>query len=261
MVRRRFRRRLGTCPVSRSLRSPSCWCSLLRWAPRRAPAAREADEEVSRTNRTGLSGVAGGAMDVHTVRSRAHQRFSPVGVRRGARSVRSVTVAIQPSGDGVFTVTEQRARRAGARRDRHREIEDVRFAVGDLVEEPGRQPHYTTRIVRAERRFADDPASAFARDGVKLALYVKEGATGTMEVRFDTPEGTGLLLGNRASRVGASTPRGESRASPWPELTQDAGRRRARVRPGDALPCCPGPRTSPTPAPRALRRELHEVPG
>ena len=71
------------------------------------------------------------------------------------------------------------------------EIEEVRFAVGDLAEEPGRQPHYATRIVRAERRFADDAASAFARDGVKLALYAQEGKPDMMEVRFDTPEGTG----------------------------------------------------------------------
>jgi hypothetical protein len=109
----------------------------------------------------------------------------------GARSTRMVTLTIQPSGEGVFTVRSSVRDRKGAVVAGTQEIEEARFTVGDLVEETGRQPHYSTRITHAERRFADDPASTFARDGVKLALYVKEGAPGSIEVRFDTPEGTG----------------------------------------------------------------------
>jgi len=108
----------------------------------------------------------------------------------GARSVRSVTMTIQPSGEGVFRVTN-------SVRDRKRrivpgtqEIQEVRFNVGEVVAETGRLPHYATRVVKAERRFADDPSTAFPRDGVTLAIYPKD-VPGTLEVRFDTPEGTG----------------------------------------------------------------------
>jgi hypothetical protein len=66
----------------------------------------------------------------------------------------------------------------------------VKFTVGDLVEETGRQPHYASRIVHSERRFVDDPSSAFPRDGVKLQIYMQD-KPGAVEVRFDTPEGTG----------------------------------------------------------------------
>jgi hypothetical protein len=109
----------------------------------------------------------------------------------GARSVRQVTMTIRPSGEGVFLVTSSVRDRRGRVVPGTQEIEDVTFTVGDRVEEPGRPAHYASRIVRAERRFADDPKSAFPRDGVKLAIYVLEGKPGSIEVRFDTPEGSG----------------------------------------------------------------------
>jgi hypothetical protein len=108
----------------------------------------------------------------------------------GARSVRSVTMSIKPSGEGVFQVTNSVRDRQGRVEPGTQEIEEVTFSVGDLVEEPGRPAHYTTRVMHAERRFTDDPKSAFARDGVTLAIYRKD-KPGEIEVRFDTPEGTG----------------------------------------------------------------------
>ena len=177
-----------------------------------APATpRAAEEEVSRSNRTVFPASLAGKWTSTPFEVALSSEFHQSVYGRGARSVRVVTITIQPSGDGVFTVRSSVHDARGRVVTGTEEIEDVRFAVGDLVEEPGRQPHYTSRIVRAERRFADDPASAFARDGVKLALYVKEGATGTLEVRFDTPEGTGSFWETVRRAPGASTPR--SRAS------------------------------------------------
>jgi hypothetical protein len=109
----------------------------------------------------------------------------------GARSVRSVSMSIKPSGEGVFRVTNSVRDRQGRVVAGTQEIEDVTFSLGDLVEEPGRPPHYTTHVTHAERRFTDDPKSAFAHDGVTLAIYRKDGKAGEIEVRFDTPEGTG----------------------------------------------------------------------
>src|ERR1044071_2617959 len=88
----------------------------------------------------------------------------------GARSVRSVTMSIKPSGDGVFQVTDSVRDRQGRVVPGTQEIQDVTFTMGTLVEEPGRPAHYTTRVTHAERRFTDDPKSAFARDGVTLAI-------------------------------------------------------------------------------------------
>jgi hypothetical protein len=108
----------------------------------------------------------------------------------GARLVRSVSMTIEPSGSGVFRVTSSVRDRRGRLVAGTQEIQEVTFVLGDLVQDPGRQPHYATRVVKAERRFADDPASAFPREGVKLGIYARD-TRGTIEVRFDTPEGTG----------------------------------------------------------------------
>jgi len=109
----------------------------------------------------------------------------------GAKSVRSVTMSIKPSGEAVFQVTNSVRDRQGRVVAGTQEVEDVTFSVGDLVQEPGRPPHYTTHVTHAERRFTDDPKSAFAHDGVMLAIYRKDDKAGEIEVRFDTPEGTG----------------------------------------------------------------------
>jgi hypothetical protein len=108
----------------------------------------------------------------------------------GARSVRSVSMTVEPSGHGVFRVTSSVRDRRGRLVSGTQEIQEVTFVLGDLVQDPGRQPHYATRVVKAERRFADDPASAFPREGVQLGIYARD-TRGTIEVRFDTPEGTG----------------------------------------------------------------------
>lgn len=135
----------------------------------------------------------------------------------GAKSVRSVTMTITPSGEGVFQVTNSVRDRQGRVVLGTQEIQDVTFTVGDLVEEPGRPAHYTTRVVRAERRFADDPSSAFARDGVTLGIYRAGDKPGELEVRFDTPEGTGSFW--ETLRRGAVTPRRPAPASAAPRRT------------------------------------------
>ena len=128
----------------------------------------------------------------------------------GAKSVRSVTMTIKPSGEGVFQVTNSVRDRLGRVVAGTQEIEDVTFTVGDLVQEAGRPPHYTTRVTHAERRFTDDATSAFARDGVMLAIYRKDDKPGEIEVRFDTPEGTGSFwetLRHAATRTAKPAPR------------------------------------------------------
>lgn len=108
-----------------------------------------------------------------------------------ARSVRQVTLTIRPSGDGTFTVTNSVRDRTGKTVPGTREINEVTFTIGDLKREPGAQPRYTSQIVKAERRYPDDPQSTFPLDGAKLELFAPEGKTGALEIRFDTPEGRG----------------------------------------------------------------------
>ncbi len=109
----------------------------------------------------------------------------------GARSVRQVDLTIRPSGEGTFTVVSSIRDRRGRTVPGTRQIEEVRFTVGDLQRETGHQPRYTSRIERAERRYPDDPAYSFPLEGAKLEFFVPEGTERTLDVRFDTPEGRG----------------------------------------------------------------------
>ena len=108
-----------------------------------------------------------------------------------ARSVRRITLTMRPSGEGTFTVTNSVRDRSGKTVPGTRQIDEVTFTLGDLKREPGYQPRYTSHIVKAERRYPDDPQSTFPLDGAKLELFVPEGKTGALDVRFDTPEGSG----------------------------------------------------------------------
>lgn len=109
----------------------------------------------------------------------------------GARSERRVELTVRPGGDGTFTVTNSVRDRRGKTVPGTRQIDEVTFTIGDLEREPGYQPRYTSHIVKAERRYPDDPQSTFPLDGVKLELFVPEGKTGVLDVRFDTPDGRG----------------------------------------------------------------------
>ena len=112
-------------------------------------AARPADEDVSRTNRTVFPASLAGRWTSTPFELALTSDFHKSVYGAGARSVRSVTMAIQPSGEGVFTVTSSVRDRARARRARHRG--DRGSAVRRRRSgrrSPGRQPHYATRIVK-----------------------------------------------------------------------------------------------------------------
>lgn len=122
----------------------------------------------------------------------------------GARSVRQVTLTIRPGGDGTFTVTNSVRDRSGKTVPGTREIDELTFTIGDLAHEPGYQPRYTSRIEKAERRYPDDPKSSSPLPGAKLELFVPEGESRALDVRFDTPEGPGSF-GERLHPVAKPT--------------------------------------------------------
>jgi hypothetical protein len=163
---------------------------LIGQAPSRPSAARQDEDGASRTTHPVFPAFLAGRWTSAPFELALTSDFHRSVYGNGARSVRTVTMVIRPTGEGVFTVTNTVRDGRGRQVAGTRQIEELRFTVGELVEEPGRQPRYATRIEHAERRFTDDPASAFPLDGAQLALYAAA-STPTIEARFDTPEGTG----------------------------------------------------------------------
>ena len=160
-------------------------------APTVTSPRQTTDEEKSRTSETVFPAWMAGRWTANPFELELNSELHRSVYGAGARSVRLVDLTIRPTGDGTFTVTSSVRDRNGRTVRGTREIEEVRFTVGDLTREPGYQPHYTSRIVHAERRYPDDPSSTFPFDGAKLDLFVPDGKPGTLNVRFDTPEGRG----------------------------------------------------------------------
>ena len=125
-----------------------------------------------------------------------------------ARSVRSVQMRIGPSGEGVLTVTSSVRNAAGRVVPGTRQIEEVRFTVGDREQSPAGMPtRYTTRIAHAERRYPDEGgAPPFELDGAKVFVSVPDGQPGSIEVRFEPPEGTGSFWETLRRVSRAATP-------------------------------------------------------
>jgi len=160
-------------------------------APTASSPRQTEDEEKSRTSETVFPAWMAGQWTATPFDVELNSDFHRSVYGAGARSLRLVNLTIRRTGEGTFTVTSSVRDRSGRTVAGTREIEEVRFSVGDLTREPGYQPHYTGRIVRAERRYPDDPGSAVALDGAKLDLFVPDSKAGTLNVRFDTPEGRG----------------------------------------------------------------------
>ena len=108
-----------------------------------------------------------------------------------ATSVRVTNIVIDPAGDGTFTVTNMVRNSRGAAVIGTRSVEELTFTLGSRENAPGGRTRYGTTVARAERRYPDPPASTFSLAGASLELYPPAEAKGQLEVRYDTPEGTG----------------------------------------------------------------------
>jgi hypothetical protein len=108
-----------------------------------------------------------------------------------AKSVRSVDVVIQPSGEGTFRVTNLVRNSRGMAVPGTRSSEEVTFTLGGRETAPGGRERYDTKVVKAERRYLDEPIGTFPLERASLAIYLPSEGGGPIEVRYDTPEGTG----------------------------------------------------------------------
>jgi hypothetical protein len=108
-----------------------------------------------------------------------------------AKSVRVVDLVIRPSGEGTFTVTNLVRSGRGTAVSGTRSVEELTFTLGPREVAPGDRTRHSTTVVRAERRYLDEPAGTFPLEGASLEVYPPSEPKGSLEVRYDTPEGTG----------------------------------------------------------------------
>jgi hypothetical protein len=108
-----------------------------------------------------------------------------------AKSVRVTDVVIRPTGEGTFTVTNVVRNSRGAAVAGTRSVEELTFKLASPETAPGGRTRFATTVTHAERRYLDEPTSTFELQGASLEVYPPSEAKGQLEVRYDTPEGTG----------------------------------------------------------------------
>jgi hypothetical protein len=110
---------------------------------------------------------------------------------KNARSVRTVELAVQPTGDATLVVTRKVLDGRGREVKAATSIEQAELSIGVVQHTIDVRSELAVTVKRAERRYPDDPASTWALDGLRVTLATFADDPSRIEVRVDTPEGRG----------------------------------------------------------------------
>ncbi len=125
-----------------------------------------------------------------------------------ASSERTVDLTITASGDSTLTVTRRvvDARGRTAPGSTSREVAQLR--IGSPQQPRATRVDHDVKVVRAERSYPDDPAARWPIEGLRVQVVTLENAAGnTLELRFETPEGTGSFWETLRREVRRPPPR------------------------------------------------------
>lgn len=123
-----------------------------------------------------------------------------------ASSVRTVELDIRPSGQSVLTVTTRVMDAKGRVVRGSTAVEEAQLLVGAAGEPSVAGTEHAVKVVGAERRYPDDPASKWPLEGLRVRVLTRDGSA-DLEIRYDTPEGRGSFWETlvREAKKGRST--------------------------------------------------------
>lgn len=110
---------------------------------------------------------------------------------KNAKSVRTVELAVSPTGEGTLIVTRKVVDARGRTVKGSTSIEQAQIVIGDTEKTVATRSDLAVTVKHAERTYPDDPDSTWPLDGLKVGVATFSDTPGTLEVRFDTPEGRG----------------------------------------------------------------------
>ena len=109
-----------------------------------------------------------------------------------ASSVRVVSLMVSPTGTGTLMVTKKVVDARGQTVPASTWIEEAQIAIGAPQDGPSTRVEYATTVASAVRRYPDDPEYRWPLDGLRVKVVTfTDGDPNTMEIRYETPEGTG----------------------------------------------------------------------
>jgi hypothetical protein len=131
-----------------------------------------------------------------------------------ASSVRTVDLTIRASGASTLRVTRRVVDARGRTAPGSTSVEEAQLRIGPPKQTRASRVHHAVTVVQAERTYPDDPAARWPIDGLRVQVLTVENSDGnTLELRFETPEGTGSFWETLRREVRRSAPR-VSPASP-----------------------------------------------
>src|SRR5687767_10299358 len=109
-----------------------------------------------------------------------------------ATSVRILELTVRPSGEGTLRVTKKVVDGKGRVVPASMWIEETQLKLDAVTLGAGTRLDHQATVVKAVRRFPDDPGYQWPLDGLQVKLVTfQDGDNNSIEVRYDTPEGRG----------------------------------------------------------------------
>ncbi len=110
---------------------------------------------------------------------------------KNARSVRTVEMSVRPTGEATLTVTRKVVDARGRTVKGSTSIEEAQLVLGGARPGVADRSELEVDVKSAERRYPDDADSRWPLDGLRVGVTTFADEPGTLEIRFDTPEGRG----------------------------------------------------------------------
>jgi hypothetical protein len=117
-------------------------------------------------------------------------------------------MSVRPTGEATLTVTRKVIDARGRTVKGSTSIEDARLVLGSARPTVAERSELEVNVTSAERRYPDDPGSRWPLDGLRVVVATFDDDPGTLEIRFDTPEGRGSFWEKlrRGTRKPSTTP-------------------------------------------------------
>jgi hypothetical protein len=126
-----------------------------------------------------------------------------------AKSVRTVVLQVQPSGEATLTVNKRVVDARGRTVAASTSVEEAQIRIGMPKEGIATRVEYDVAVVKAERRYPDDPSYRWTIDGLQVELTGFTDLADSLEVRFDPPDGNDSFW-ETLRRAGRSAPQRSS---------------------------------------------------
>ena len=108
-----------------------------------------------------------------------------------ASSVRTVDLVVRQSGEATLRVTKKVIDAKGRTVQASTWVEEAQLKIGGSTPGTGPRIEHEATVVSAVRLFPDDKDYRWNIEGLRVKLVTFSDGDGSMEVRYDTPEGRG----------------------------------------------------------------------